>query len=211
MSARISNPMSTQRNGPTCALLAAFLTAAVGCHHAPALDTKPLDAAGLTYSGIVQLKALKISNAEVLEIVKARQGGLSEEGCIEVVQMFHQRGEPFTAGEIVGGMITAGMREKTTLELARMNQLGLSAGELQAMRLAGLTDEIVLEVARRRANGAPVLSGPSLAGMKNAGVRNSTLLELTRRGVPDSQAAAILASRRHGASDADILRRFSGS
>jgi hypothetical protein len=92
-----------------------------------------------------------------------------------------------------------------------MNQLGLSAGELQAMRLAGLSDEIVLEVARHRAGGAPVLSGASLAGMKNVGVRNSTLLELARRGVPDSQAKAILASRRHGASDAELLRRFSGS
>jgi hypothetical protein len=211
MSARTPNRMSTERNVLVCGFLAAFVAAAVGCRHAPTLDTKPLDAAGLTYSGIVQLKALKISNPEVHEIVKARQGGLSEEGCIEVVQIFHQRGQPFTAGEIVGGMIAAGLRENTTLELARMNQLGLGAGELQAMRLAGLSDEIVLEVARRRANGTPVLSGPSLAGMKNAGVRNSTLLELTRRGVPDSQAAAILASRRHGASDADILRRFSGS
>jgi hypothetical protein len=47
--------------------------------------------------------------------------------------------------------------------------------------------------------------------MKNAGLRESTLLELARRGIPDSKAAAIIAYRRHGASDAEILRRYTGS
>jgi len=42
-------------------------------------------------------------------------------------------------------------------------------------------------------------------------VRGTTLLELAQRGVPDSQAAAIVSSRRHGATDEDILRRFPGS
>ena len=211
MRARVPRRSVTQRNLHACVVLVAAIVAASGCHHSRPLDTKPLDAAGLSYTTIVHLKSLPITNAEIPEIAKARQGGLSEPGCIEIVQIFHQRGEAFTAGDIVAGMIGAGLRESTTMELARMNQLGLSAGELQAMRLAGLSDEIVLEVARHRAGGAPVLSGASLAGMKNVGVRNSTLLELARRGVPDSQANAILASRRHGASDADLLRRFSGS
>ncbi|MGA8767206.1 MAG: hypothetical protein WB559_09310, partial [Candidatus Acidiferrales bacterium] len=98
--------------------------------------------------------------------------------------------------------------EETILELAKLNQLGLGAGELQAMRLAGLSDAILLEVARHRAAGKPVLAGASLASLKNAGVRELTLLELARRGVPDSQAAAIIAFRRHGATDAQILSRF---
>jgi hypothetical protein len=56
-----------------------------------------------------------------------------------------------------------------------------------------------------------VLAGASLAGLKNVGVRESTLLELARRGIPDSQANAIIAFRRHGASDAEILSHFTGS
>jgi hypothetical protein len=101
--------------------------------------------------------------------------------------------------------------EAAILELAKLNQLGLNAGELQAMRLAGLSDAILLEVARHRAAGKPVLAGASLANLKNVGVRELTLLELARRGVPDSQAAAIISARRHGASDAELLRRFGGS
>jgi len=34
---------------------------------------------------------------------------------------------------------------------------------------------------------------------------------LVRHGVPDSQADAIIAYRRHGANDKEILRRFAGS
>ena len=64
------------------------------------------------------------------------------------------------------------------------------------------------EVARQRAAGRPVLAGASLANLKNAGVRELTLLELVRRGVPDSQAAAIIAFRRHGATDAQIISHF---
>ena len=77
------------------------------------------------------------------------------------------------------------------------------------MRLAGLSDAILLEVARHHAAGKPVLAGASLANLKNAGVRELTLLELVRRGVPDSQAAAILQFRRHGATDAQIVSHFS--
>jgi len=194
-----------------CLALAASIVSTTGCHRAPALDSKLLAASGLSYDAIQQLKALKLTNAEIMEITKARQGGLSEPGCVEIVQIFRQRDEAFTAGDMVANMIGAGMRESTTIQLARMNQLGISGGELQAMRLAGLSDDIVLEVAHQRTAGAAVLSGASLAGMRNVGVRNSTLLELVRRRVPDSQANAIISSRRHGASDADLLRRFSGS
>jgi hypothetical protein len=104
-----------------------------------------------------------------------------------------------------------GVSEPAVLELAKIDQLGIGYGELQAMRLAGLSDAIVLEVARRHAEGKPVLSGASLATLKNAGLRESTLLELTRRGVPDSQAASIIAMRRRGVKEQEILRKVAGS
>ena len=84
----------------------------------------------------------------------------------------------------------------------------LVAARKPSLRLAGLSDAILLEVARQRAAGRPVLAGASLANLKNAGVRELTLLELVRRGVPDSQAAAIIAFRRHGATDAQIISHF---
>lgn len=192
-------------------LLIGLAMFAVGCHSIPPVDTKPLDTAGMTYDSIQQLKALKITPTEVSEVAAARQGGFSDSSCIAVFKIYRDRKHPFDSGNAISGLIGAQTNEETVIELARLNQLGLSAGEYEAMRLAGLSDAIVLEVARHRAANRPVLSGASLAGLKNVGVREATLLELARRGVPDSQVSAILAFRRHGASDAEILSHFTGS
>jgi hypothetical protein len=182
-----------------------------GCHTEPAVDTKPLDAAGMSYQSVKQLQALNISTDEVAQIAKARSAGFSDNACLQIMQMYRARQHPFDAGEAVAGLLGAGASEDLVMTLARLNQLGLSAGELEAMRLAGLSDEILLTVARRRAADQAVLSGASLAGLKNLGLRSATLLALVQRGVPESQAAAIMSSRRHGANDAQILRQFSGS
>jgi len=92
-----------------------------------------------------------------------------------------------------------------------MDQLGISAGEFEVMRLAGLSDAIILETARHQAAGTRCLSGVSLGELKNSGLKESTLLELERRGIPDSSAGQILTMRRHRATDAEILRKFNGT
>jgi hypothetical protein len=192
-------------------LLAALAVFCGACKHIEPLDTKPLDAAGMNYDSIKTLESLHIAPAEVAEIAKARNGGLTDRDCIQIVQIYHGRGQKFDAGETVAGLAQVRLRADSILELARLNQLGLGAGELQAIRLVGLSDSVVLEVARRHSEGKTVLSGASLGALKNTGLRESTLLELVRRGVPDSRVNEIVALRRHRATDADILRRFSGA
>jgi len=197
-----------------CAALPGILLLAVlapGCNRAQPLDTKPLDAAGMDYTAIKQLAALKITPAEILEMARVRGAGFSDPSCLEIYHVYHDRGRPFEAGDAVAGLVQVHISEPTILGLARLDQLGLNAGEYETMRLAGLSEQIILEVARRRASGKPVLSGPSLASLKNTGLRDPTLLELARHGVPDSEVSAIVAARRHGAKDAEILRRFPGS
>ena len=190
-----------------CAALAISLGAA-GCKSIQPLDTKPLDGAGMTYDTISQLKALKITAPEVAQLSTARASGFSDASCLAVMNAYRSRGQAFDAGDDIAGLVRAQVSDQTIIELAKMGQLGLSSGELEAMRLAGLSDAILLEVARHRAANQPVLAGASLANLKNAGVRELTLLELARRGVPDSQAPAILAFRRHGATDAQIISHF---
>jgi hypothetical protein len=191
-----------------CLLALAMLA---GCKSIPPLDTKPLDDAGMTYDTVKQLEAAKISQSEIGEIAEAKQGGLSDAGCVEILGIYRTRKAPFDAGEAVSGLLQVGLSEANVIELARLNQLGLGVGELQAMKLAGLSEEIVMDVARDHAEGKPVLSGASLGRMKNAELRSGTILELVRRNVPDSDADAILAARKHGMSDAEILRHFHGS
>jgi hypothetical protein len=185
--------------------------ALAACQRARRGDTQPLDNSGMTYDSVKQLDALDVTSAEIAEILKVHEAGFRDDDCVRIVRISRARGQPFNAGSAVAGLIQAGMDDQTILDLASLNQLGPTSGEFEAMHLAGLSNAIILAVARHRAEDKPVLSGATLAGLKNAGLRGSTLLELARRGVPDSEAKAIISYRRRGASDSQILRRFSGS
>jgi hypothetical protein len=192
-------------------LAAVFLVVSSGCKHLQPLDTKPLDAAGVGYASIKKLETLKITSEEIPEIAKMRSAGFSDDACVGIVEIYHQRGKPFVAGEAVAGLVKASVGENTILELARMDELGIGAGEFQVMRLAGLSDAIILETARHQTAGTPSLSGLSLGKLKNSGLRESTLLELVDRGIPDSATDQILAMRKHRATDKEILRKFAGT
>lgn len=193
-----------------CSLLISFGLPLSGCRILHPVDTQPLDTVGMSYDAVQELKSLRISTPEVAEIAKARQSGFSDADCIDVFKIFRGRKQPFDAGGAIASLVQVNVSDDVIIELARINQLGLDSGELQAMKLAGLSDDIILEVARHRSRGEPVLSGASLARLKNTGMRASTLFELARRGVPDSQGPAIISYRRHGASDNQVLHRFAG-
>ena len=172
------------------------------------VDTTVLDQSGMSYDAIQSLKGLDVSDAEVAEMVKAKQEGFSDATCVEFLKIARQRQQPLDFVDAAAGMRQVGMSEPDVLELARLNELGLDAGELQATRLAGLPDGVILAIARKHAAGQPVLSGVSLAEMMNTGMSRQTLAELVRRGVPDSQAKTIIAMKRHRISDAEILRHY---
>lgn len=206
---RLSLKLKSAARLLTAGILITFLFA--GCSRVKPVDTQQLDASGMSYDAIAQLKALKINPDEVAQVAQARQSGLSDDFCVQVMQIYRSRKQGFDAGGAIAGLLSAGASENLVVSLARLNQLGLGAGELEAMRLAGLSDQILLAVAQRRASGEPVLSGASLAGMKNLGMSSNTLLELVQHGVPDSRAAQIMSARKHGAKDAQILHDFATS
>ena len=192
------------------ALAAAFISvfSLTACDGFRLLDTKPLDRAGMSYDSIKEMKALHISQAEINEIAKVREAGLSDVDCVAILRMFHQRNEPFTAGDAIAGLYESGVSEGTVLGLVSMDQVGLGAGDLQAIHLAGLPDELVVDIARDRAAGKSTLSGAALGTMKNLRMDNATLLELVRRGTPEQDGPRIIAKRRSGVKDVEILRHF---
>ncbi|MGH9737745.1 MAG: hypothetical protein ACRD4X_04060 [Candidatus Acidiferrales bacterium] len=192
------------------ALAAALAISCTGCSRLKPVDTSPLQTSGMGYNAIEQLNSLKISTAEVSEMAEARQGGFSDGDCVEILKIYRSQNHPFDAGDAVAGLLQVGMTDGNILDLAKINELGLGWGELQAMKLAGMSNAIVMEEARQRANHTPVFSGVSLARLKDAGMHNSTLLKLVQLGVPDSQARAIVAYRRRGVSEAEIVRHFGG-
>ena len=187
-------------------LLALFSLAA--CDAFRLLDSDALDHAGMSYDAIKELKSLHMSQAEVSEIATVRRAGLSDAECVTLLRTSHLRNQPFTDGEAIAGLYQSGVAESTVMALVNLDQVGTGAGELQAIHLAGLPDEVILAIARDRANGKSTLSGAELGTMKNLRIENSTLVQLVQRGTPESDGPRIISDRRRGAKDAEILRHF---
>lgn len=171
-------------------------------------DTRPLLEGRMPVRSIRALHELKVTDAEVAELLKARQAGLSDTSCIELLRIARGRNKPFAEGASVASLADARLKEETILELARLDQMGPWTGEYQLMRMGGMSEALILTLARRRAEGLPTVSGGSLARLKNAAIGDATLMELARRGISDADATAIIALRRRGTSESEILRRY---
>src|SRR5712692_78673 len=203
-------PASSRAALPVLVLVAVLALAAPGCKKLHPTDTQPLDQAGMWFRSIEELRGLQITDAEVAELAKARQAGISDSTCVQLVRIARGRGQWFGSGDAVAALRRVEVSEPTILELARMNQFGLWVGEAQAMRLAGLSDKVLLAVARRRAAGQPAPSGASLAQLKNTEMSEADILSLIDSGATDEQARQVAASRARAASAAHFVRQPHG-
>src|SRR6202035_1003294 len=129
-----------------CAMLLASIGLICSCKPAKKADTEQADQMAMWLDSVPQLKTLNVSNAEVGELNKAHQAGLTDPSSILLIKLARDRKQPFTDGEPVADLLNAGSSEEPVLELARFNQLAAWAGEARAMRLAGLSDKIILAV-----------------------------------------------------------------
>jgi len=168
-----------------------------GCQKFRQTDMTPLNQAGMSFSSVEELRHLQVTDAEAQQLALAHQAGISDEGCVELIRIIHGRQETFGNGQDMAGLVRAGFAEDSILTLVRLNQLGLWTGEAQAMRLANLSDEVILSVARRRAAGQTVLSSSKVADLRNAGLTEKEIIEQIQRGATDAEAEAIIARRRY--------------
>ena len=195
------------RSALSVALVLLAVGLATGCRRLHRTDTTPLDQAGMWFNRIEELRALDVTDAEVAELVKVRSAGVSDGACVELVRLARSRAQPFAGGDAIASLRQVGIGEPAILELAKLNQLGLWVGEAQAMRLAGLSENVLLTLARRRAAGQPALSGPSVAQLKNSGLSEAQLLELINRAATDEQAAELVVARQRAANPTGFVRQ----
>jgi hypothetical protein len=165
------------------------------CKSAPQADTTEQDKINQWFVDVPELRTLKVSNAEITELARAHQVGISDQACVELIKLARSRQQPFAEGQSVADLLSAGVSEKTVLELARMNQFGIWAGQARALRLAGLGDNVILAVARRRSQGLPVLSGETLGKLKNTGLSDAAIQGMVEKGVTEQDAASFIAQR----------------
>jgi hypothetical protein len=203
--------MSTQRLlrwsviWPACALLASG--ALTGCKQLHRTDLTPLNQAGMYFSNVEQLRQLSVSDGEVAQLVPARQAGFSDDDCIELIRIARTRHQPFADGQAVAGLLSAGVQEKSVLELDQLGQLGPWSGEALVLRLSGLSDQVILAIARRRAAEQPVLSSAKVSALKNAGLSEAQILADINSGISDAQADKIIAERNYAAGGHSFVRQ----
>ena len=173
--------------------VAASLLLLAGCNKVRHTNMSSLDAAGMHPESIEQLHKYQVSDDEVQQILIVGRAGMSEQGCVRLVEIARSRQRAFAEGDAVAGLLGAGINENSVLEIIRLDQLTLFAGEAAAMRLAGLSDDVILGVARHRAKGQTVIAGARLAELRDAGYSNVQLVDMVNRGITDKQAADAVA------------------
>ena len=67
-------------------ILFLLVLALLACKSAPPEDASPLDQAGV-FSGVEPLRKLDLSADEVRQLVLARQAGITDEDCVELIQL----------------------------------------------------------------------------------------------------------------------------
>lgn len=197
----------SRRVSPAFAVAASLLLLA-SCNKIRQTNMTPLDSAGMHPDSIEQLQKYKVNDDEIQQVLVAGRAGMSEKGCVELISLARARHAVFAEGDAVAGLLGAGIKESSVVELVRLNQLMPFAGEAEAMRLAGISDEVVLDVARHRAKGDAVLAGARLAELRDAGFSNAQLVAALDRGMSDKQADEVIIHHNYAVGGHSFVRQY---
>jgi hypothetical protein len=169
-------------------VMACNLAISSGCGHNVLADYRPLVNAGMSSNSIEQLKKLDTSDSEMVQLVSAKQAGITDYTCVTLVSSARQHQHPFTSAEAVASLAHAGFGEPQILQIARLDKLDTISGDAVTLRLIGLSDSTVQTLLQRRLQNQPTLSSAEIARLKNTGLTEKEILQRIDRGMDDNQA-----------------------
>ncbi|MDQ1410623.1 MAG: hypothetical protein QOJ41_2358 [Acidobacteriaceae bacterium] len=169
-------------------VMSCTLMVSSGCSHHLLTDYRPLVNAGMSSTSTEQLKKLDTSDTEILQLVSAKQAGISDYTCVTLVSSAHQHQHPFASADAVTSLAGAGFSEPQILQIARLDKLDTLSGDAVTLRLIGLSDSMVQTVLQRRLQDRPTLSSAEIARLKNTGLTETDILQRIDRGMDDNQA-----------------------
>jgi hypothetical protein len=180
---------------PRALLLGVVLLSASGCKQHPLTDYRPLDQAGMWSGSIEQLKTLNTTDTEIAQVVKLKQGGISDDTCVALVSAAHVRQHPFNSADSVANLTGARYSEQQILEFARADQLDSISGDAVMLRLIGLSDGTIATLLHRRLQGLPTMSSAVIGRLKNTGLTEKQILEQINQGMTEDQAEKLATTR----------------
>jgi hypothetical protein len=174
---------------------ACTLALSSGCGHNVLADYRPLVNAGMSSNSIEQLKKLDTSDSEMVQLVSAKQAGITDYTCVALVSNARQHQHPFTSSDAVTSLAGAGFGEPQILQIARLDKLDTISGDAVTLRLIGLSDSTVQTLLQRRLQNQPTLSSAEIARLKNTGLTEKEILQRIDRGMDDNQAEKEIRAR----------------
>jgi len=169
-------------------LLGVLLLRTSGCENHPLTDYRPLDQAGMWSSNVEQLKKLNTSDAEVAQLVRMKQGTLTDDTCVALISNAHQHQHLFTSADAAVNLARAGYGESVILQIAKIDQLDIISGDAVMLRLIGLSDKAVDTILQRHLQGQPTMGGAEIGRLKNTGLTEKQILQRINEGMTDAQA-----------------------
>src|SRR5882672_3755126 len=100
-----------------------------GCDNHPLTDYRPLDQAGMWSSNVEELKKLNTSDAEVAQLVKMKQAGLSDDSCVAMISNAHDRKYLFTRAHPAANLSRAGYHSAVILGIPKRDQRDIISGD----------------------------------------------------------------------------------
>ncbi|GAC1635947.1 MAG: hypothetical protein NVS9B14_13900 [Candidatus Acidiferrum sp.] len=161
-----------------------------GCQSHPLTDYRAASEAGFFSGTIEDLKKLNTSDAEVADLIKLKQVGLSEETLVALVRIAHEHQHSFMNMEAVSNLAKANFSESRILQIAQTDKLDSIGGDAVMLHVVGLSDSTVQMLLDRRLKGIPTMSVGSIAELKNTGLTEKDILYRIQGGMTDAQAIA---------------------
>lgn len=174
-----------------------------GCGRHPMTDYRPLGTAGMESSSVEELKTLNTSDAEIAQMVRLKQGGISDETCVALVQAARAHRHAFNSAEWTMNLVNAKFKEQEILGFAQSDQLDVIGGEAVTLKLIGLSEPTVMELLQRRSRGLPTLGSAQISRLKNTGLSERQILDQINQGMTDEAAEKLIKARENARNHAN--------
>src|ERR1035441_5322954 len=86
-------------------LLLTLLAILPACKRTQPAGAEQLDQAGMWSNNVAELRTLNVSNAEIGELEKAREAGLSDPSCVALIRIARRGHKPFADGQPVADLL----------------------------------------------------------------------------------------------------------
>src|SRR5271166_6867218 len=171
----------------------AFVLVLAGCEKKPQRDYRPLDA---MYSSTVdQLKKMKVTELEVIQLGKLKQAGATDELCLSLYRIAHQHGHDFSSGEAAIELSQAGYSDVQIQEMAESDQIDVLSGDAITLKLIGLSNPTVQEIIHRRVQGLPTMTSEQIGRLKNTALTERQILDIVDKGLSNEEVEKLIAQR----------------